>query len=355
MEKEFRREQHYAVSKSGVLTHIKDAHNSTEDYCCPSCGCRMLKKCGSIRTWHFAHDWRDANELQKKCSYESYLHEYAKLRLKQWFEESDSIIFHYVQSVECKKYKDCEFMKEPTCRLNIEMSYDLKDVFKKCSIEAPVTESNGSYRADLLLTSEDGSKQILIEIKVSHGCTEKKKDSGARIIEFDVTSEEDVDYIISHDIKESDKVRYYGFDLIRNDEKGLIKPARRLRKFILFKSGKIFCEKTCCQDVENHRCTSLFEITTVNVSDEDCWRLTLYGLMKARERGFKYPSCFLCDHCYYNEESGRNECDINKIKIERGTDALNCVFYRFKPKVFEKISYWPIECLDIWSRSCKNK
>ena len=49
MEYENRMEQHYAVSKSGVLVHINEAHDSKEDCFCPHCGCRMLKRCGNIR------------------------------------------------------------------------------------------------------------------------------------------------------------------------------------------------------------------------------------------------------------------------------------------------------------------
>lgn len=232
MEKEFRMEQHYAVSKSGILAHIKDAHNSSEDYYCPHCGCRMLKRCGNIRTWHFAHDWRNANEIQKKCSYETYLHGYAKLRIKQWFEDSKSIKLYYIQSTVCKSYKVCKLTQKENCSRNEKKSFDLKKVFSNCLLESPVRESNGNYRADLLLISDIyPSKQLLIEIKVSHGCTDKKKTSGAAIIEFDVASEDDVDYIISHDINESDKVRYYGFDLIRQDD---ITTKQTLQRFILY-------------------------------------------------------------------------------------------------------------------------
>ena len=67
----------------------------------------MLKRCGNIRAWHFAHDYRYENDVNKECSYESYLHAFAKLRLKQWFEESESIILHYQQSMACKYAKDC--------------------------------------------------------------------------------------------------------------------------------------------------------------------------------------------------------------------------------------------------------
>ena len=66
MHSEYRKEQHYAVSKYGMLVHIKDAHKSNDDFYCPFCRCRMIKKCGKKREWHFAHDYRFANEEQKK-------------------------------------------------------------------------------------------------------------------------------------------------------------------------------------------------------------------------------------------------------------------------------------------------
>jgi len=171
-----RMEQHFAVSKDGVLAHIKDAHNNLEDYYCPYCHCRMLKKCGNIRTWHFAHDWRYADEFQKSCSYETYLHGYAKLRFKQWFDESDSIKLYYSESIVCKQYNHCKLLDKENCLINRKKSCDLKKYFDHCIIEAPIKESNGSYRADLLLTSDRKPDQrILLEIKVSHGCTERKK------------------------------------------------------------------------------------------------------------------------------------------------------------------------------------
>lgn len=126
MGNEFRREQHYAVSKDGVLAHIKKAHYNSEDYYCPHCGCRMLKRCGKIRAWHFAHDWRYADELQKNCSYETYLHGYAKLRLKQWFDESDSIVLHYQQSIIRKLRASCG-LKHDNCSLTLDKFCDLKN------------------------------------------------------------------------------------------------------------------------------------------------------------------------------------------------------------------------------------
>lgn len=348
MEKEFRGEQHYAVSKLGIPTHIKDAHNSPEDYYCPHCGCKMLKRCGNIRTWHFAHDWRNATEFQKKCSYETYLHGYAKLRIKQWIDESKSITLYYTESTDCKLYSTCNLIKTDNCRRYREKSFDLKEVFNKCVLESPVKESNGNYRADLLLKSDNNpSRHILIEIKVSHGCTKQKITSGAAIIEFVIAKEEDVEYIISHDIKESDKVQYYGFKRMRNDTEGLITPIHNLQKFILYKSGKTFCTPTDCQSIGIHKNSSLFEFTTYCTQD-DYWKLYQFGLMKARERGFIIPYCFFCEHYIYTEECGCSKCQINNTFIEKGADALNCSFYTFKPSVFDKIKSYPFEQIALW-------
>ena len=129
--KEIKREQHYAVSLNGVLTEINDAQISNEDFFCPHCGCRMLKRCGKIRRWHFAHDWRTATDEQKKCSYESYLHAYAKIRFKEWFENSKQIIVEYNQSMICSNYKTCKWRysrEEIQCKKEVPMKFNIKEV-----------------------------------------------------------------------------------------------------------------------------------------------------------------------------------------------------------------------------------
>ncbi|MCM1068036.1 MAG: competence protein CoiA [Muribaculaceae bacterium] len=350
MEKDYRREQHYAVSSKGVLAHIIEAHSNHDDYYCPHCGCRMIKRCGNIRAWHFAHDWRYANETQKNCSYETYLHGYAKLRLKQWFDESKSIILHYQRSIRCKHHESCALIHDK-CSRDINKSCDLKTLFDTCSVESTVKESNGNYRADLLLSTEaDPSRHILIEIKVSHGCTDKKKTSDAQIIEFDVSSEEDIEYIISHDIEPSEKVRYYGFkNLIRIDDEGVIKPTLFLRKFILYKSGKTFCKKIDCQSITDHHSSSLFELTA-DIPEEYNWYLNLYGLITAAERGLQFPNCYLCEHYCYNEDDGCYECDIKKAVVEKGADALTCDSYVLRDNAADILNnnVPPFKIIDIW-------
>ncbi len=312
----------------------------------------MIKKCGNIRAWHFAHDWHCANEFQRKCSYETYLHGYAKRRLKQWFYESDAIVLHYKCSVTCKQYDTCNLKRDKNCSKIIYKSCDLKRQFSRCSIETSVKETNGNYRADLLLTSDtDTSRHILIEIKVSHGCTEKKKESNAKIIEFDVSSEEDVNYIISHDIKESEKVRYYGFkNLTKKDDVGIIPPKLKLQKFILYKSGKPFCKPTNCQSFNVRHPSSSFEITT-KISECNYWQLNLYGLKKALDLGYKFSNCYLCEHNFYDKEKGCGKCEISHTVIEKGSYAPKCESYIFKSSSFDQIKELSLNVLDIWRNS----
>ena len=73
-------EQHYALDSQNRLVNIRDIEEGKELYFCPYCKGEMIPKRGKIRDWHFAHKC-----LTENCSYESYLHSLAKLRLCEWF------------------------------------------------------------------------------------------------------------------------------------------------------------------------------------------------------------------------------------------------------------------------------
>lgn len=326
MGKELRNEQHYAVSKDGLLTYIREAHNSSEDFFCPYCQCRMIKKCGKKRVWHFAHDYRYDNESQKKCSYESYLHSFAKLRLKQWFDESESMPIQYKQTTFCEKIDTCKLAERIQCNQISTITHDLKKWFDNCEVEVSARECNGTYRADLLLTSSKlQEERLYIEINVTHGCTKKKIESGARIIEFDITSEEDVEYIVSHGIEESEKVRIYGFkDSEKTDETGIVKPRISMQKFVQFGESKVDIINCNCQTYEKRTIASMLEITVYAYDGAD-YRLSNYlelmnfgKYMKSIIYDFQYPKCSLCVSCCYNKKIGHYECVIKKRYFRYG-------------------------------------
>lgn len=340
MDYENRMEQHYAVSKSGVLVHINEAHDSKEDCFCPHCGCRMLKRCGNIRAWHFAHDYRYENEVNKKCSYESYLHAFAKLRFKQWFEDSESIILHYQQSMACKYVTNCIWKESgDECYKLVEKTVDLKKYLNVCKLEETVHVDDNRFRADLLWSNPDNSKNdILIEIKVTHECTQKKKESHKRIIEFEVHSEEDVEKIIANDIRESETVKFYGLkanDIV--DEN--ISPRHNLSKSIYYDTGKVFTGSACnCKDYTNRRHHALLEITFKNSNSIQVLpskrhdnqkkvsfgRLSILALSLAKSIGYNVRNCYLCEHHHYDYDNKKLTCELNSNKPCEASQALSC-------------------------------
>lgn len=349
-----RKEQHYAVSTSGRLVHIDDAHNSSEEFYCPYCDCKMIKKCGIKNKWHFAHDYHFNHEVQKQCSYETYLHAYAKMRLKQWFDEANNIDVKYQQSIKCKFYDKCKLHDDfdYECIKTEDKSFNLKRTFNQCEIEATTTVANDIFRADLLLTSDNNDKRLLLEIKVSHGCSEKKISSGVPIIEFDVTSEEDVENIAHYKyIKESEKIRFYGFKTdFSEKEKDDVKPKfDNIQKFVLYNSGKTYINPKCnCKTIHTHNSNSIFEIITEKMHDYQI--LKIYGLIKAHEAGFNHPNCLLCTHCSYSNKIHSYACTKSGHIVDEVHDAHGCYYMNVSDD--HMISrLLPINVLDMWSTS----
>ena len=352
MEYENRMGQHYAVSKSGLLVHINEAHNSKEDCFCPHCGCRMLKRCGNIRAWHFAHDYRYENEFYKECSYESYLHAFAKLRLKQWFEDSESIILHYQQSMACEYAKNCIWKESgDECSKLVEKTVDLKKFLNLCRLEETVHVNDDRFRADLLWSNPDNSKNdILIEIKVTHECTQKKKESHKRIIEFEVHSEEDVEKNVANDIKESDTVRFYGFS--PKDMVDEAMPVRHeLSKFIYYRSGKAFINhESDCKTFRNRKKSALLEVTIKK--DNYCRSIIpvregnpienffgcfhVWGLALAKSKGWNVKNCYLCKHRHYDKDEEKVTCDLKLNENWEASYAISCLKYMLDEDYYNK-------------------
>ena len=352
MKDENRMEQHYAISSDGSLVHISDAHLSNEDFYCPHCKCRMLKKCGNIRSWHFAHDYRYQNEVVLNCSYESYLHAYAKLRLKQWFEESPQIILHYQQKYVCKFQNYCKWLdnQDNDCYTFEEKSCDLKKCLTQCQIEECVKSSSDSFRADLLWSNPaNPMNNILIEIKVTHECTQKKRESKLRIIEFEVHSEEDVDYIVNNDIRESNSIKFYGFNPKCIPTEELISPKFTLVKFILYKNNSVFARSICnCQEFLNRRSQAQLEVTVkynssigivnrnINTTIVSLGKFYNWGLAIAHDCHCNVRNCYMCSEHKYDFERGSLSCDLKNQTIQNPKAALRCETFHLDPEFCSK-------------------
>lgn len=176
----------YAQNSSGDIIHVSTARRN-ENYFCPICGELMNPHMGKVRRWHFVH------KKAGSCSYESYLHKLAKIRIKRAFLSAKQFLLSYEARAICSH--ECPFIGSPKCERERTVEFDLRNYYDTCEIEAAYHQ----YRADLLLTSSTNPKRppVLIEIMVTHKCTEEKIRDGVRIIEIAIHSEEQIDNIVN--------------------------------------------------------------------------------------------------------------------------------------------------------------
>lgn len=177
----------YANNSSGDLINVSTAQRN-EKYFCPICGELMSPHMGKVRRWHFVH------KNVGNCSYESYLHKLAKIKIREAFLSSEHFLLSYNAKAICSF--ECPFIGFPKCEDEKHVEFDLRRYYDTCEIETTYHQ----YRADLLLTSSKYPKRppVLIEIKVTHKCTEDKIKDGVRIIEIPIQSEEQIDNIVSN-------------------------------------------------------------------------------------------------------------------------------------------------------------
>ena len=198
---------HFALDANHNYTSIKDVEKG-QTYFCPSCKQPLIPKRGKVKEWHFAH-----KSLSPNCCHESYLHILAKERIAQAFATSPTFDISILIYKSCKYKKDCLFSKPYTndCIRRLPQYFDLKEWYDNCTEEA----SCGKYRADLLLTNskKPNREPVLIEIAVKHKCESEKIKSGYKIIEIDITSEDDVTRILEQkSLKEGEHIRFYNFE-----------------------------------------------------------------------------------------------------------------------------------------------
>ena len=176
----------YANNLSGELINVSNAQRN-EKYFCPICGELMTPHMGKIRRWHFVH------RNIENCSYESYLHKLAKIKIRQAFQSSEHFMLSYRALAICSC--ECPYVGSPKCEGEKQVEFDLRKFYDSCEIEAPYHK----YRADLLLTSSTNPKlpPVLIEIMITHKCTYEKISDGVRIIEIPIQSEEQIDSIVN--------------------------------------------------------------------------------------------------------------------------------------------------------------
>lgn len=335
---------HFALNEDSELVDIENVsinYRSLHTFYCICCGAKMTAKLGKKNRHHFAHHIETSS-----CSSETYLHKLAKITLKQKFESSPQFNIVINRPYICSLHNQCPLFDESRCLDSTQEIIDLKQYYNSCSIEQPIK----NFVADILLQNNEYSQQrppLVIEIRVSHKCTDAKIQSGIKIIEIPITSEEDIELIIKnpisetylsdpkkHRYNESYKIHYYGFE-ITPIYKHLNN--RTFPRFYLYPSGRASINRINCQDLGVKK--KAYSITEYDFIYKDPLPqlLTYYGYVIALNQFENLKVCPLCKYCSPNpymfiDNNGPLFCHLHKKyatdKYPKADKATNCKYYR---------------------------
>lgn len=317
--------QHFALDENNDIVDIKNTIGiDGQRYFCPNCHREMITKRGNVRQWHFAHK-------MDKCSYDKYLHSLAEAMIMKWFNEKEPIMLSMDNYEKCDKYDRCIFYNG-YCKRTKRVQYDLKKYYLQCFQEYRCR----GFVADLYCENNiDPDSPIFIEIFVTHECSQEKKNSGIRIIELFIQSEEDILNIVnSAKLEESETVRLYNFKrkeyLIEEFDEQI------LQKYILYpETLKSYVNKECtCRDYDKHR-KGIYEIS-MPYDERMHYFITSGGLYvvgkaKAYLDGYLKKDCQLCK--WQAEDSSDSEfCKLYKKcgnpKYCKDNNASRCSMFR---------------------------
>ena len=220
------------------------------------------------------------------------------------------------------------------------------------------------FCADLLIIGE-GQPPILVEIYVSHECSNQKINSGHRIIEIPIESETDIKYFYEDVITERAGVRFYGFK--RKLAKREFIDCKTISRFILHKSGAAIVKPISCQ--KQYDRDTVFSLLELNMDyyhsnfvsntdtdtddayyfedydaehDDYLYRTLNIGLVYAVNKGFSFKNCHLCKYARDDSFGGGIFCCMSK---KYGTpcnpnqkNASSCSYYTLNREMVREVT-----------------
>ena len=179
----------YALNKHNEITDVdrltKLQYHAQRPFHCFGCDAEMIARLGDIKEHHFAHK-RTHGVARQDCSNETYLHRAAKHAFYQIYcnalQQQSTYNLQYFRPYACNYYQEALGFD---CSGEYFFSYNLTKYFTSVALEATLAP----FRADILLSSDKHQRNILVEICVTHPCSEEKLASGHPIIEIEVKDE----------------------------------------------------------------------------------------------------------------------------------------------------------------------
>ena len=320
----------YAHDENGQLVSINDFSKESSKlhkFRCVSCGDTLLPRAigSKYRKAHFYH------KSIIECSGETYLHKLGKMLIKKKFDNSDEFVISYLTSKKCNK-KDCK-LRHIECSRKEHVRINLKEFYDTCSEEV---NYNG-FIADLLLTNSKRPdiQPVFIEIFVSHACDEDKLNSGVRIIEIPISSEQDLRDIEQSEVLEEPlflEKRKKGIKFISFRRELEVPMESEVYRYIFCsnKDEQSYYTKIKCIDAGYKLIKeSQVELNLVNLSSH--LKISLYNALKWMSDNKFLRRCNLCKFYYATQYENNAICRLSKKygkpKYPNMKDAESCRSY----------------------------
>ena len=315
---------HYAAIDyvNGELCSIEDItteFRKLHKFYCLSCGEEMVANLkDDCHRRHFKH------KNKTECSNETYLHNLAKKKIARHFLESEHFYVSYNLIESCPKHPNCKYSSYYSCvRSERKRQVDLKQYYQYCEIEKQVKDSNGNiYVADIcLISNRPKVPPMLIEIFVSHACSEEKKNSGLWIMEVPITSEDDIEKFCKTDSYDEENSPAFELFNISKEKKAELVNDQVLR-YIHFPNKNSEIKRISCK--ETNVIQSQESDIELNILKDcyDCYPEDYNELIKAvdfllydkKNTQNEVTNCEDCVH--YNPYMGPQEADNHRCDLD---------------------------------------
>lgn len=309
----------FALDENKIITHITKAKDSFSFYCC-GCGQEVIAVKGEINAHHFRHK-------NVTCSYESYLHQTAKKAFYDVFnrhkQKTTPLPIHLHRSVECKSKKLNESVFEH-CSSSEPVKYDLTSLFDSAELEA--YDRTTGLRPDVLLSNSTNGHKCYIEIFVSHKSSQEKVNTNMPIIEFNITSDEDIRYILNGIYYECEKLEFINFSpktrILEECDKNCNLQGESFYKWWLGDNGRM-----------RQTVSTFSDLTEDDLKSENCWPVNIYSgeeydlLVRFVRSADSQNAFYNCLKCSYSEgwHDGDVTCSIKGVV--NYTAAQECLHY----------------------------
>lgn len=329
----------YALNNEGVITDIKTLTKAERirlrPFRCFGCKYEMVARLGEVNEHHFAHKVCNISTAGK-CSQETYLHNAAKNAFYQTYHSA--LIQQHPFLLEYQRPFTCNFYKEDLgfeCDGNRLFSYDLTEHFSTVQLESSIDQ----FRADVLLSSESHKRELLVEIMVTHPCSEEKIASGHPILEIEISDEGDIDQLLKNGVSEhSSNVTLHNFQRILQVNKCQGDCNHNVSVFFVHQSKKSLIAPMKPKDFVSGKGVrgnpNYVEFVGKEVLDKE-YAIKLFKdkLSEVFFSGVPVKNCYLCR--FHAHDGVENAIFCKKFKESKGSnEAVNCK------------EFWPFENAD---------